>query len=80
MTTKSDCDCGAEPHKDASPCRDEHLPDCPAAHPEPAQPSVVETQQKKSRWLIIGQLVGGAAAFLGGLALIALAGWLVLPM
>lgn len=35
--------------------------------------------QKKSRWLMIGQLVGGAAAVVGGLALIALASWLVFP-
>lgn len=25
-----DCDCGAEDYKDASACREEHLPDCPA--------------------------------------------------
>lgn len=33
MTDKADCDCGAEPYKDAAPCRDQHLPDCPAAQP-----------------------------------------------
>jgi len=27
----SACDCGAEAVKDAAQCRDEHLPDCPAA-------------------------------------------------
>lgn len=36
---EGDCDCGAEPYKDAPACREEHLPDCPAALttiPEPA--------------------------------------------
>jgi hypothetical protein len=40
----AECDCGAEPFKSASPCRNKHLPDCPAHPPkEPKQRPWCET-------------------------------------